>query len=404
MLLQAVLENISETLHEPTGILRYPYLDPGGVYSNNLWDWDSFWALKAIIGISEKIGDRELKRKALKYGIGAVNNFFYHQGQDGSIPILLTHEDADPFECRKSDDNNMAKPVFGQFCELISQHSQQLPETDFWISALEKYYDCIDRRYLHESTGLYCWATDIAIGVDDDPATWARPAFSSANIFLNCFLYADLRAAANFTEESGYTSLASQWRDKSLKLAASIQNFCWDDRDGIFYSVDVQCKQNLCENHLFGKLNINAKPFWKVLPLKVMSWSSFLPMWCKIATESQAELMVNRHLINTNRFWSEWGVRSLSADEKMYSPSDVRGNPSNWLGPIWIIANYLVWEGLRQYGYNEYAEQISEKIQNLLVADYTKNKLLHENYNPETGKGLSGPGFWNWNTLVCLME
>ncbi len=404
MLLQAVLENIAETFHEPSGILRFPYLDPGGVYSNNLWDWDSLWTLKALIGIAEKIGEPKLKEKVLTHGTGAIKNFFDHQAEDGSLSILLTETDADPFACRQSNRNNMAKPVFGQFCNLLSQNSKQLPEANSWISALEKYYRCSDRRYRHEDTGLYCWATDIAIGVDDDPATWGRPPFSSANIFLNCFMYADLQAAANFAESSEYPGMAKKWRNKSTKLADSIQKFCWDNRDGIFYSVDVQCRQNVCEHRLFGKLNINATPFWKVLPLKVMTWSCFLPIWCGIATDSQAKLMVNQHLTNEKRFWSEWGIRSLSADEKMYSPSQARGNPSNWLGPVWIIANYLIWEGIRQYGYDGYATQISEKIQNLLIADYRKNKLLHENYNPETGEGISGQGFWNWNVLAYIME
>ncbi len=113
--------------------------------------------------------------------------------------------------------------------------------------------------------------------------------------------------------------------------------------------------------------------------------------------------MVNEHLINAQRFWGGWGIRSLSADEKMYSPAAARGNPSNWLGPVWIISNYLIWRGLRQYGYDDDASHVSEKIRNLLVADFTTNRCLHENYNPETGEGISGPGFWNWNILACLM-
>ena len=278
MILDAILKNISGTFNNPIGALQYPYLDPGGVYAKNLWDWDSLWTFKALLGIAEKLNNQELTREVLRHGLGSVKNFFVYQADDGSIPILLTDTDTDPFESCLSAKNNMAKPVFGQFCETISVHSDDWAECKSWISSLDKFYACYDKRYKHDETGLYCWATDIAIGVDDDPATWGRPPFSSANIYLNCFLYADLRAAANFAEKFGYLNYADEWRNKSDRLAASIQEFCWDDRDGMFYSVDVQCRQNLCDNQYFGKLNINAKPFWNVLMLKVMSWCSFLPM------------------------------------------------------------------------------------------------------------------------------
>jgi len=29
----------------------------------------------------------------------------------------------------------------------------------------------------------------------------------------------------------------------------------------------------------------------------------------------------------------------------------VTNNPSNWLGPIWLVANYVVFRGLLNYGY-----------------------------------------------------
>jgi putative isomerase len=408
-LLNAVLENITNTFHEPDGILKHPYLDPGGVYSKNLWDWDSFWTFKGLIGIADKISDDELKKQALKYGTGAVNNFFEYQGEDGSLPILMNDNDPDCFDCHQSNDKNMAKPVFGQFCNMIAENSDTLSDEliDKWCSALDKFYNCYESRYFHDETGLYVWANDVAIGVDDDPSTWGRPPFSSANIFLNCFLYADLKAAANFAggvSSVGKEALATLWNDKAAKLADAIQEFCWDERDGVFYSVDVLCQQNLAEHRIFGELNINLSPFWKVMPLKVMSWVSFLPLWCGIATKEQAERMVNENLINEKRFWAEWGVRSLSADERMYSPSEKRGNPSNWLGPIWIISNYLVWEGLANNEYDEIAQELSEKIHKLLNRDFEKNNLLHENYNPETGEGIAAPGFWNWNILACIME
>ena len=491
---KAVLKNIEQTFHEPAGILSRPYLDPGGVYSKSLWDWDSYWTCEGLFEIAEKIGDDDLKMRAIKYGAGAVDNFFDHQCEDGSLPILMNDSDPDCFDCRESRDKNMAKPVFGQFCDLLARagvHSgadvRPVSNTAKWCSALKKFYDCYERRYLNKETGLYVWANDVAIGVDDDPATWGRPPFSSANIFLNCFLYADLKAAARFERgvrpvyysakdvgcdaggesgnleaccqqgeggvrpvcysakdaecdagsesgnlEAGYQQgeggvrpvyysvkdasggvasgqgcsalLAEECERKAAELADAINEFCWDERDGMYYSLDVLCRQNLTAHRVFGELNVNLKPFWKGLPLKVMSWVSFLPLWSGIATKERAERMVEDHLTNERRFWCDFGIRTLSADERMYSPSDERGNPSNWLGPVWIISNYLVWRGLRRYGFDERAGELASRTKRLLEQDYERNGYLHENYNPETGEGIAAPRFWNWNILAAAMD
>ena len=296
----------------------------------------------------------------------------------------------------------MAKPVFGQFCNDIAKRGGGKDMLPSWLDSLNRFYECYTDRYLHSATGLYLWANDIAIGVDDDPASWGRPPFSSASLFLNCFMYKDLIAAAELGQKSGRKKLSEIWHSKADHLKKAINKFCWDKRDGIFYSVDTLCRQNLSNHRLFGQLNINLEPFWKCLPLKVMSWSCFLPMWCEIASPEQAEQMVNEHLLNVNRFWSDFGIRTLSADEKMYSPAAGRGNPSNWLGPIWIISNYIIHESLKNYGFDASANELAIKTKKLLYADFNINGHLHENYNPETGKGISAPGFWNWNMLALV--
>ena len=36
-------------------------------------------------------------------------------------------------------------------------------------------------------------------------------------------------------------------------------------------------------------------------------------------------------------------------------------NPSNWLGPVWIIVNYLVWAGVKRYGFEAEAQDLADK-------------------------------------------
>lgn len=101
-------------------------------------------------------------------------------------------------------------------------------------------------------------------------------------------------------------------------------------------------------------------------------------------------------------FNAPYGVRTLSAKEKMY---DVRatGNPSCWLGPVWINANYLTFRGLVKYGFKDDARALAEKTIRLLGRDYETNGALHEYYLPESGEPVLNKGFQNWNYLVLNM-
>lgn len=62
---------------------------------------------------------------------------------------------------------------------------------------LERDFGCYDKYYLNENCGLYVWADDVMIGMDNDPATFGRPRFSTANMFLNSFMVRELRAMAS---------------------------------------------------------------------------------------------------------------------------------------------------------------------------------------------------------------
>src|SRR5690606_40634394 len=73
-------------------------------------------------------------------------------------------------------------------------------------------------------------------------------------------------------------------------------------------------------------------------------WSSAVCSSDLFASEEQARHIVG-HIRDEGTFNSPYGIRSLSKDEKMYSVSATI-NPSNWLGPIWVIVNYVVFRGL----------------------------------------------------------
>jgi len=86
----------------------------------------------------------------------------------------------------------------------------------------------------------------------------------------------------------------------------------------------------------------------------------------------------------------------------MYS-MEFSSNPSNWLGPVWIVVNYFVWKGLTNAGFLQEADALRDKTVRLLAGDLAANGSLNEYYHPDTGAALSHKGFMDWNLLVLEM-
>jgi putative isomerase len=125
-------------------------------------------------------------------------------------------------------------------------------------------------------------------------------------------------------------------------------------------------------------------------------------LWAGIATPEQAKRMVAENLEDTRTFNAAYGIRTLSKLEKMYSVR-ASNNPSNWLGPIWGVSNYLTFRGLVKYGFDKEARDMAVKTIKLFGRDYQKYGALHEYYEPDTGEPVLNKGFQNWNYLVLNM-
>jgi putative isomerase len=394
-----------QLLRPAEGILAHPSIAPSlpaKEYSTSLWDWDTYWTTRGLFRLATISNDSALRRSVGEHAIGSFLNFFDHQSEDGRISIMLDVKNADPFGTLKPDrpkSQNQAKPIFGQLARMISD---ELGSVD-WLAPQ---FDKLLRFYAswvsgnQSSIGLLVWGNDVAIGNDNDPTTFGRPFFSSANLLLNCLFYEDLKAATEMARRLNRHDDQLRLGAQARTLGEQIQKYSWDQRDQFYYTVDVQCVDRRRE------LIPNVKPgmdmSWHCLPLRVQTFTGFLPLWCGLATADQAKALVQTNYLADDRFRGNWGVRSLSSKESMYC-MDFSSNPSNWLGPVWIIVNYFVWKGLKDFGFKDEASELADKTLRLLSADLGANGSLNEYYHPDTGLALSHKGFMDWNLLVLEM-
>ncbi len=395
-------ENLSRVLKAPKACLKYPFIDPGSIYDGNLWDWDSFWAVYGSLAFlgADPAAKAALGARILEHAEGNVRNFLDHQLEDGYIPMMIEVSDKEePYLNARHREGlvmNMHKPFLCQQVALIAGYRGEPPWAAPFRAGLERYLACYDRYYYRPECGLYVWADDIMIGMDNDPASFGRPRFSTANMFLNGFMVQELRAMSLLVEGLGDEAASALYEEKAAALAKSVQAECWDRRDRFFYSVDVDVK-----TRRFDWFHKGLSVFWKTLPIKIRAWTGFLPLAAGFATEDQAAALA-RHAQDPATFWAPFGITSLAMDEKMFDIS-ATNNPSNWLGPIWIVANYVVFRGLLNYGFRDEATELCRRTLALLGNDLERTGTLHEYYDPQSGSPVMNGGFINWNILALNM-
>ena len=396
---------------QPTGIaLKYPYITPGSrQYAAVLWDWDSWLSNVALRQILNDIGSEADKAEALAYEQGCVLNYLaYTSPDDGYMPMVVDAE-TNPDRIKPADiySTNMHKPCLAQHAAFLIRENGGEAE---WIRQgfvrMQAFIRNYHEHHRHKATGLYYWQDDLAIGVDNDPSTFFRPNGSSASIYLNCLMYKELLAMAYIADRLALADEAARYNDMAAVLKKAVQEHCWDEKDGMYYSVDINLLPYTGEpEYIFGKpfvLHEGAPRNYPCLIQRLGCWSGFMALWAGIATEQQAERMVKENLMDERTFCAPYGVRTLSKMEKMYNMRPTH-NPSNWQGPIWGVSNYMVFRGLADYGFKKEARTLARKTIALYGSDLKKEGALHEYYNPDTGEPIINKGFQNWNYLVLNM-
>ena len=87
---------------------------------------------------------------------------------------------------------------------------------------------------------------------------------------------------------------------------------------------------------------------------------------------------------------TKYCIPSFDSEHHKFNPNKY------WRGPVWIIINYMIAEGLSNYGLNEISKKIRNDVRNLI-----KKYGFYEYYNPLNGRGLGGNNF-SWTAAIWL--
>jgi putative isomerase len=332
-----------------TLLTGYPY--------NEFYDWDLYFEnlYLSYYGVWQ-------------YCFTNLREFLDRQQPDGYINRSLI----------KQRDRQHFKPFLAQLLVLGAKQSRDDYE---WVRG--NYYDRL-RRYLDkwfsydsDHNGLPVWNSADAAGTDNQ---WSRAgalaSFSVEGVDLASYLVRELRAMAVIAERLGKGGDAKAFNEHGDEVVRLINETFWDEGEGMYYDRNEKTGQ----------------------PVKVKSATNFMPLFAGASTPERAGRLVREHLLNESEFWLAYPVASYARTEPDYYQGSHR--ECNWRGSTWAPTNYMIFHGLARYGFRDTANILAARLFDMAL---TRNQVLREYYNAETGEGLGQTRFWGFTALYYGM-
>lgn len=229
----------------------------------------------------------------------------------------------------------------------------------------KKFYNYYTANRDKDDDGLCEWGAHAVLESvrDASVAVWDEVGWPTnfEGLDVNCMLVKEAKSLAAMAKELGYEKESEYWKKNALTRQKLINEIMWDEETGFYYNVD--------------KMD-NDFTFKNTNDLKREEIIGFLPLWAGIANKEQAERLVEK-LTDSKKFWRKYGVPSLAADDSYYNPKGY------WNGPVWVEWDFLVVDGLLQYGYDEEAKEIVLRVATNMAEQLKKDHQFWEFYSPD---------------------
>lgn len=222
----------------------------------------------------------------------------------------------------------------------------------------------------------YKMASRWETGIDDNPmyddATYNPKTYTMDldDVGLNSLYVLDGECLAQIATILGKEDDAKAFTADYERQKQLIREKLWNEQDGIF------------ENR-----------FWSGDFSKRLSPTNFYPLLAGIPNPQQAQRMIKEHLLNTKEFWGTYVLPSISRNDPAFVDQFyVRGT-------IWPMLNYLVYQGINRYGFDDVARRFAQKSYDLFMGDWRVAQHDNEQYGAEGGNGGGDPHY-TWGALL----
>lgn len=123
--------------------------------------------------------------------------------------------------------------------------------------------------------------------------------------------------------------------------------------------------------------------------LKEPSIATLMPIYAGTVKKERVEKLINL-LNNTQQFKAKYPIPSVPVGSSWFDPTGY------WQGPTWINTNWLIIDGLRRYGYDELADELTQK-----TIELVSKSSCNEYFSPLDGLPAGARNF-SWTAALTL--
>ncbi len=216
-------------------------------------------------------------------------------------------------------------------------------------------------------------------GQDDlpnwDEASWSEAAgtLTMNCVDLNSLFALDAWCLSQIADRLDKPEAAAGYAAEYEKIKALVNARLWNEKEGFY-----------CDRHWDGRFSPHRAA------------SNFLPLLARIPEERQARRMIQR-LLDPKEFWGEYVIPTISRSDPAFKSE----NQQYWRGTIWPPTNYLVYQGLKAYGFDAVAAEFARKSADLFMRSWSAFQLCPENFDSLTGEA-GGQRHQSWGPLFVL--
>ncbi len=215
-------------------------------------------------------------------------------------------------------------------------------------------------------------------GMDDlpglDEAGWSDETgtLKMNCVDLNCLFALDAWCLSQIAGILDLDQDVQSYLDEYDKVRALINARLWNEKEGFYF-----------DRHWDGRFSTRAAA------------SSFFPLIARIPDEKRA-LRLLKHLLDPKKFWGEFVVPTVSRTDPAFK------DQQSWRGAIRPLTNYLVYQGLKAYGFDAVAEDFARKSADLFLRSWNNFQLCPESFDSRTGEA-SGQRYQSGGPLLALI-
>nr|WP_298792207.1 trehalase family glycosidase [uncultured Allomuricauda sp.] len=402
------------------------------------WKWDSGFIAIGFAHYDVKKAKKEIETLLdAQWENGFIPHIIFHTESDTYFPGPDFHQsELHPKSSKKYRSTGMTQPpVTGFILERLLQISEESDDMlDFVKENIDKVFE--NHRYFYENRnwqdeGLVYIYHNWESGTDNSPmwddiwstmdppeytferrdTTHVDPAQRPSKREYDHYLYLiDIAKKYNYDDskiaehspfvvlDPLFNAVLIRSNEALIKLYKQIDG----SNEKIAYLQSMQEKSiqslnsKLFSSEMGAYLHFDARNNRQI---PYVSSSSFAPLFSGAPSKQQADFVVKTML---HKFGD--ADRYLCAS---FDPTHEKFNPRKyWRGPVWINLNWMLYHGLKRYGYNDVADRIKKDSIDLIENNGFFEYFDSRKNNPDEEKnGYGGDNFsWSAALLIDLLK